>query len=152
MSDDDLPQVPLDESTVRKDLAIERMKQPPPIVAVAYRLAEPADHAWNPATGDQIWGPCDLRYVMYSNGLVEMTVRPILAPMVQADPEPEPSIARCPDCDVPPGCPHVDGCDVARCTACGKQRITCDHGGSDIGWGQTWTGEVAHETDPEREP
>lgn len=46
----------------------------------------------------------------------------------------------CHDCAVPPGQPHVDGCDVARCTACGMQRIGCDHGGSDVGWGSLWTG------------
>lgn len=46
----------------------------------------------------------------------------------------------CPDCHVPPGQPHDDGCDTARCTSCGEQRITCKHGGSDIGWGQIWNG------------
>jgi len=39
------------------------------------------------------------------------------------------------------GSPHVDGCDVARCTACGWQRISCEHEDSDEGWGQVWTGE-----------
>ena len=46
----------------------------------------------------------------------------------------------CPDCAVAPGEAHVDGCDVARCTACGAQRIGCDHGGEDVGWGAIWTG------------
>jgi hypothetical protein len=46
----------------------------------------------------------------------------------------------CGDCSVTPGTPHIDGCDVARCTACGYQRIGCDHGGSSTGWGQLWTG------------
>ncbi|MEV4861445.1 hypothetical protein [Streptomyces ossamyceticus] len=46
----------------------------------------------------------------------------------------------CPDCHVMPGRPHTDGCDNARCTACGEQRITCAHRGSDTGWGQIWDG------------
>jgi hypothetical protein len=47
----------------------------------------------------------------------------------------------CPDCAVSPGQPHEDGCDVARCTVCGAQRIGCDHAGSEQGWGHIWTGE-----------
>lgn len=46
----------------------------------------------------------------------------------------------CYDCDVPPGTPHLDGCDVARCTVCGWQRLGCDHGISDEGRGEIWTG------------
>ena len=47
---------------------------------------------------------------------------------------------RCHDCAVEPGSPHTDGCDVARCGECGWQRISCEHGNRDIGWGQVWTG------------
>lgn len=47
---------------------------------------------------------------------------------------------RCHDCNVWPGTPHIDGCDTARCTECGWQRISCEHADSDIGWGATWTG------------
>lgn len=49
---------------------------------------------------------------------------------------------KCPDCKATPGTPHEDGCDVARCTVCGKQRITCEHSNKDVGWGEVWTGTV----------
>lgn len=32
----------------------------------------------------------------------------------------------CPDCATPAGYPCADGCDRARCGACGGQRIACD--------------------------
>lgn len=35
----------------------------------------------------------------------------------------------------------MDGCDVARCTECGFQRISCGCKGSKKGWGAIWTGE-----------
>lgn len=46
----------------------------------------------------------------------------------------------CHDCGVQPGFAHTDGCDVARCTVCGFQRIGCEHGNKNVGWGQVWTG------------
>jgi hypothetical protein len=49
-------------------------------------------------------------------------------------------IAHCPDCQVSPSEAHDDGCDVARCTECGHQRISCHHDDGDTGWGQIWTG------------
>lgn len=51
-----------------------------------------------------------------------------------------PPARACPDCGTDAGLPHVDGCDVARCTACGWQRIGCDHEDSDVGWGEVWSG------------
>lgn len=35
------------------------------------------------------------------------------------------SYAKCHDCHVEQGEPHVDGCDEARCLVTGKQRLTC---------------------------
>ena len=54
---------------------------------------------------------------------------------------------RCPDCQVVPGQVHEVGCDVARCTLCGWQRLSCEHRDSlddgeyysDKAW-STWTG------------
>lgn len=61
--------------------------------------------------------------------------------MTEADIPHHPANAKtCPDCGVVPSVPHVDGCDVARCTVCGWQRISCDHAESDEGWGAIWTG------------
>jgi hypothetical protein len=45
----------------------------------------------------------------------------------------------CPDCAATAGMPHDDGCDVARCTTCGFQRIGCSCPNG-VGWGQVWTG------------
>jgi len=55
--------------------------------------------------------------------------------------------AQCPDCATAPGQAHDDGCDVARCTECGNQRISCRHGDDSIGWGQIWTGQWPGDAD-----
>jgi hypothetical protein len=50
----------------------------------------------------------------------------------------------CPDCGVAIGAAHDDGCDVARCHATGRQRLSCDHE-HDCGaeaWTGTWPGVV----------
>jgi hypothetical protein len=48
--------------------------------------------------------------------------------------------ATCPDCGVPAETAHEDGCDVARCTLDGMQRLNHDHPNPAEGWGQVWTG------------
>ena len=45
--------------------------------------------------------------------------------------------AICPDCGVEPNEPHESGCDVARCTECGGQRLGCDCQNEDE---EIWTG------------
>ncbi len=51
---------------------------------------------------------------------------------------------KCPDCGVAIGVAHEGGCDVARCLACGMQRIGCDCAspGDDV-WTGEWPGNVA---------
>lgn len=43
----------------------------------------------------------------------------------------------CHDCGVKPGNVHDENCDVARCTKCGGQRLSCD---CEDGDGDVWTG------------
>ena len=57
-------------------------------------------------------------------------------------------IALCPDCTVPIGQPHIEGCDTAICLQTGLQRLSCalEHScGEDI-----WSGRSPGETDCER--
>ena len=47
----------------------------------------------------------------------------------------------CPDCGADPREKHIEGCDVARCTSCGGQRLSCDceDGESEV-WSGLWPG------------
>lgn len=47
----------------------------------------------------------------------------------------------CPDCGAEPGEQHDPNCDVAMCTLCGRQRLSCDceDGETDI-WSGIWPG------------
>ena len=49
--------------------------------------------------------------------------------------------SKCPDCQVKPGNPHGEGCDVARCLNTKIQRLQCDCGkcGKDL-WTGRWPG------------
>lgn len=47
----------------------------------------------------------------------------------------------CPDCGTGLGQPHVNQCDVERCSQCGGQRISCDcedHTPSESVWTGVW--------------
>lgn len=49
----------------------------------------------------------------------------------------------CPDCSVAPGAPHLPGCDVEQCSACGQQKITCQctqHDPQKALWDGEWPG------------
>jgi hypothetical protein len=50
-------------------------------------------------------------------------------------------LRNCHDCDAKPGEQHDPNCDVARCTSCGGQRLSCDcsDGDTDI-WTGLWPG------------
>lgn len=55
--------------------------------------------------------------------------------------EKETLIDSCPDCGMEIGEQHLEGCDVARCSICGGQRLSCNCKSGDGGeWTGTWPG------------
>ena len=51
-------------------------------------------------------------------------------------------MSNCPDCGVEINEQHQIGCDVARCTKCGGQHLSCDCENSDVDvWAGIWPGQ-----------
>jgi len=54
-------------------------------------------------------------------------------------------LRNCPDCNVNPGEPHEDGCDVELCSSCKGQRLMCeceDHDPEHSRWTGVWPGKL----------
>jgi hypothetical protein len=108
----------------------------PPPVGSRGRLNEP--HPWAGHAGEVT------KYELFQGGLA-LVVRLVDHAGLEAgviDPEDFTALMDCPDCGVGPATPHEEGCDVARCTVCGGQRLLCEMTeGHAEGGGTTWTGE-----------
>jgi hypothetical protein len=72
------------------------------------------------------------------NNLTETEINEICKNLYQKELS---NICNCHDCNAEPNKEHLDGCDVARCSICGGQLLSCscEDGQPDI-WYGLWPG------------
>lgn len=127
-------------------------------VAVSDRIHAglvPAGPGYNAIGAYAAWEFAKERGLEVSLGGVKEPLPSALYPLA-GDPDELPATAKiltdagiappwdCPDCAVPPGTRHEDGCDVGRCPACGQQALGCDKhldAGTQV-WTGRWPGEA----------